>query len=716
MKQLLQNLNDGNTRLVDVPTPQVRPNQVLIRTTASAVSVGTERMLVEFGRANLFQKARQQPDKVRQVLEKIRTDGVATTIRAVRAKLDLPIPLGYSSAGVILAVGPGVEDLKPGDRVVSNGPHAQVVSVPKTLCARIPDGPRQISDAEACFTVLASIGLQGIRLAGPTLGETFVVVGLGLIGLLTVQLLRAHGCHVLGVDFDEGKLALAQRFGATTVNPARGEDPVAAALALTDGRGVDGVLITASTKSSEPVHQAALMCRKRGRIVLVGVTGLELRRPDFYEKELTFQVSCSYGPGRYDTNYEQRGRDYPYGFVRWTEQRNFEAVLGLMADGRVDVAPLIAHRFPFERAQEAYGLVGGHVLGIVLEYPTVAEVPNVTLLDRTVELKDCNAAPLGHGPRVGLIGAGNYTSQVFLPALVASGARLATIASSGGTSSAIAGAKHGFARATTDTDSLLADPDIDVVVVTTRHDTHAPFVCAALQAGKHVFVEKPLAIDAEGLERVRACLAAQPTGKLVGIGFNRRFAPHVRKMRELLAPLREPKSFVMTVNAGELPADHWTQDPQVGGGRIIGEGCHFIDLLRFLAGHPVVDVKATIMGGAGDIRSREDKMALTLAFADGSFGTVHYLANGHKGFPKERLEVFCAGRILALDNFLDLRGYGFSGFRRMRAWHQDKGHDACIAAFVRAVREGGPAPIPLEEIIEVTRVSLEAVDQVRANH
>lgn len=713
MKQLLQNLNDGQTRLVDVPAPRLGANQVLIRNQASLVSVGTERMLVQFGKANLLQKARQQPDKVRQVLAKLRTDGVMPTLQAVQAKLGLPIPLGYSSTGTVVAVGASVQGLRPGDRVVSNGSHAQIVAVPENLCARIPSGPREIGDHEACFTVIASIGLQGVRLAAPTLGEVFVVTGLGLIGLLTAQILRAHGCRVIGIDFDDKKLALARTFGVETVALSQGEDPVARAHAITGGRGVDGVLITASTKSSEPVHQAAMMCRKRGRIVLVGVTGLELQRADFYEKELSFQVSCSYGPGRYDPRYEQAGQDYPIGFVRWTEQRNFEAVLDLLADGRLDVNSLITHRFPFERAQEAYALLGqdANVMGVVLEYPSREREPDELLMTRTVPLAPDLPRPALENPaRVGLIGAGNYTNQVFLPALKATGASLVTIASAGGTSGASVGVKFGFARATTDTNALLADPAIDLVVVTTRHDTHADFVCKALEAGKHVFVEKPLAIDAAGLDRIIACRSRLERPPLVGVGFNRRFAPQVQTMRKLLAGhAATPKCLVMTVNAGAIPFDNWNHDPTIGGGRIIGEGCHFIDLMRYLVGHPIERISAMVIGGAGAQVERADKMTLTLAFKDGSLGTVHYFANGHKSYPKERLEVFCDGRILVLDNFRALHGYGFAGFNKQKLWQQDKGHAACIDAFVQAVRSGQSAPIPFEELVEVTRASFDAV-------
>ena len=720
MKQILQNLQNGTTEVVEAPSPRAGAGQLLIGTTRSLISAGTERMLVDFGRAGLLDKARQQPEKVRQVLDKVRTDGLLTTVDAVRAKLGQPIPLGYCNAGVVVAVGTeaggqsGPAGFAVGDRVVSNGPHADLVRVPFNLCARIPDG---VDDEAAAFTVLAAIGLQGIRLAQPTLGESFVVTGVGLIGLLTVQLLRAQGCRVLAIDFDAAKLDLAAAFGATVCNPGRGEDPVAAGLAFSKGRGVDGVIITASTASSDPVTQAARMSRQRGRIVLVGVTGLTLNRADFYEKELSFQVSCSYGPGRYDPRYEEGGQDYPFGLVRWTEQRNFTAVLELLATGRLDVKPLISHRFAFDRAPAAYDLLTTDkgALGIVLEYPPLAEG---AVRQRTVALGPAGKASAPGVARVpvrpvcGFIGAGNYASRVLIPAFKAAGAGLGTIVTSGGVSGVIHGRSAGFEVASTDLDAMLADPAINTVAIVTRHNTHGPFVVKALAAGKHVFVEKPLCLTLEELAEIEA--AAGEAAPLLMVGFNRRFAPQVQKMKALLATVAEPKSFIMTMNAGAIPPNHWTQDLAVGGGRIIGEACHYIDLMRFLAGSPIVSVQARCLGGAPGVAVTEDKAALLLGFADGSFGTIHYLANGAASFPKERIEVFCAGRVLQLDNFRKLRAFGWPGFRGMNLWRQDKGQNACAAAFVAAVAGGKPAPIPTEELFEVARVTIEAAELLRA--
>ncbi|WP_240125146.1 bi-domain-containing oxidoreductase [Thermomonas alba] len=704
MKQILQSLKTGQTTLLEVPAPRPGPGQLAIQTHATLVSAGTERMLVEFGKAGWIAKARSQPDKVRMVLEKVRTDGLAATLEAVRSKLDQPLALGYCNVGTVIAVGRGVSGFAVGDRVVSNGKHAELVCVPQTLCAKVPDG---VGDEQAVFTVLAAIGLQGIRLAQPTLGECVVVTGLGLIGLLTVQLLRAQGCRVMGIDFDAARCALARDLGAeVVVNPAAGEDVLAAAQAFSRGRGVDVVLITASTRSNEPVHQAAQMCRKRGRIVLVGVTGLTLSRADFYEKELSFQVSCSYGPGRYDPAYEEQGHDYPVGFVRWTEQRNFEAVLDMLASGALTVAPLVSHRFPLEQAEAAYALLSSDApsLGIVLDYP---RDDAARLQERTVALASPAGAGVAAPGKVAFIGAGNYAGRVLIPAFKAAGAQLQSLASGGGVSAVHFGRKYGFRKASTDWADCVADADVDTVVIATRHDAHARQVLAALRAGKHVFCEKPLCLTQEELDTIEAEARARPGQRLM-VGFNRRFAPQVVKIRQLLAPVAEPKSFVMTVNAGAIPADHWTQDKAVGGGRIVGEGCHFIDLLRHLAGAPIVQQHAVALGPHPALGVRDDKATLTLVFADGSVGTIHYLANGHKGFPKERLEVFCAGRVLQLDNFRVLRGWGWAGFSRMRLWRQDKGQAACARAFMDAVRGHAPAPIPLDEVLEVSRASIEA--------
>jgi predicted dehydrogenase/threonine dehydrogenase-like Zn-dependent dehydrogenase len=701
MRQILQNLGSGETVLGEIPRPGPVTGGYLIATRRSLVSLGTERMLIDFGKAGWLEKARKQPDKVRQVIQKIRVDGLFPTLDAVRSKLDQAIPLGYCNAGVVMEARQGGQIgqmWKVGDRVVSNGPHAEYVSVPHQLTARIPEG---VGFEQAAFTVVGSVGLQGIRLLAPTLGELVVVTGLGLIGLLSVQMLRANGCRVLGIDFDPAKCALARSFGAETVDLAKGEEPVSVAMAWSGGRGVDGVLVTASTSSSEPISQAARMCRKRGRIVLVGVTGLELSRAEFYEKELSFQVSCSYGPGRYDDGYEKGGLDYPIGFVRWTEQRNFEAFLDLLAGRRIDVDPLISHRFGFGQALEAYQLVGaGKGLGIVLEYAGDQPVGGGRVVDLPAEAPKPVSIP---EVVVGVIGAGNFSGQVLLPALAATGARLRTVVSNGGVTGTHWGRKFGFERSGTEAREIFEDPSITLVVVTTRHDSHARYVVDAMRAGKAVYVEKPLCLRVEELELIREARGLSG-GSFLMVGFNRRFAPHVVRMRELLAARREPKAFVYVVNAGAIPANHWVHDGEAGGGRILGEACHFVDLLRNLAGCRVAAADIAYAEGAG--AGTRDIASIQLRFEDGSIGTVQYLANGSKSFPKERLEVFCGGGILQLDNFRTLRGFDWPGYRSRGSWGQDKGHASEMQAVVRALKEGGPSPIGWDELEEITQVCL----------
>jgi predicted dehydrogenase len=678
----------------EVPCPAPQRGEVLIQTRATLVSAGTERMLLEFGKANWIEKARQQPEKVRQVVDKMRTDGVVPTLNAVQAKLDQPVLLGYSNAGMVV----DGDAYAPGTRVVSNGAHAEMVCVPKNLTAAIPSN---VSDQEAAFTVVGAIALEGIRLLAPTLGETIAVSGLGLIGLMAVQLLRAHGCRVIGLDLDPSRLALAATFGAETIDLRNEADPQAAAERLTSGRGVDAVLIAAATPSDVPVHQAAQMCRKRGRIVLTGVTGLHLSRDDFYKKELTFQVSCSYGPGRYDPAYERHGQDYPVGYVRWTAQRNFEAVLQMMAEGRLNVQPLLTHRFPFARVDEAYALLESTepYLGILLDY---AERDPEELLRRTISIEPPRGAPIAtltdvsKPLAVGVIGAGGYATQVLLPALKQAGVLVASVVSTGGVNAQQAARKFGAAEASTDAAAILADPRITAVVIATRHDTHANYVCEALRAGKHVFVEKPLALRASDLEEIEKSWFLQP--RILSVGFNRRFAPHAIEMRRLLSTTSAPKCVVVTVNAGILPGEHWTRDAELGGGRLIGEGCHFLDLARYLVGTSIVEARWRKVDA--------DTATLEVRFEDRSSASIHYFANGHRSYPKERVQVFAGGRVLELDNWRKLRGFGWKGFTKMNLWRQDKGNAACVAAWASAISNGSNPPVPVEEILEVSHWTL----------
>ena len=709
MKQILQDLSSGETLIVDGPAPMLSSSSLKISSNVSLISAGTERMLVEFARSSYIDKARKQPEKVKMVLDKVATDGLIMTYDAVKSKLGQPIPLGYSNVGVVEEISPGVTGFQVGDRVVSNGAHADIVTVKNNLCARIPDN---VDDDSAVFTVVGSIGLQGVRLANPTLGESFVVVGAGLIGLLVIQLLKANGCRVLAIDFDDNKLELAAQFGAEICNPLSGGDALSQAASLSRDRGVDGVIITASSKSNELMKQAAQMCRKHGRIILVGVVGLELDRSDFYEKEIIFQVSCSYGPGRYDASYEDDGNDYPIGYVRWTEQRNFEAFLDLLSTGVVDVKPLISSRFEFTDASAAYKELSSNTsgLGILLDYSSETR----ERLSRSITL-DLQEHFDGDSPTIGFIGAGNYASRILIPAFKAAGGQLHTLVTANGVNSVIHGQKGGFLKASTDVAEMLTGSDVNTVVIATQHNTHSKYVIDSLNANKHVWVEKPLAIDRDSLALIESAYFdahnkdAGIAGPQLMVGFNRRFAPQVQKMHDLLSRVKAPKSIIVTVNAGFIPEDHWTQDPLVGGGRIIGECCHFIDLMRFLVGQKIVSVSGKSMAAGSSGTIMEDRSSITLGFEGGSFGTILYLANGASNFPKERIEVFTDGKVLQLDNFRRLKGYGWKGFKKLNLWSQDKGQQACPAAFIKGIRDGIPC-IPADEIFEVARVTMEAND------
>ncbi len=697
MKQIIQSFKTGETILEQVPRPVVRRGHLLIQTHRSLVSLGTERMLVEFGRSNLIQKARQQPDKVKQVLDKVKTDGLMPTLEAVFNRLGEPLPLGYCNAGQVLEVGEGVTGFRPGDRVASNGPHAEIVCVPRNLVGHIPEN---VSYEEAAFTVIGSIGLQGIRLANPTLGETVVVSGLGLIGLITCELLLANGCNVIGFDFDDQKVNLAQEKGVQAFNLAEGADPVKTVMALTGDVGADAVIITASTKGSELISQTAQMSRKRGRIVLVGVIGLDISRADFYEKELTFQVSCSYGPGRYDDEYEKRGTDYPLPFVRWTENRNFQTVLQAISKGQLDVKRLITEEVELADYQRVYGNIGeSRSIASIIRYPGNPD------LSTSVQLQAVKNPPIaGGGAALAIVGAGNFTKMTLLPALGKLNADIRHIVSASGVSGTHAARKHKIAHSTTRYEDVLADPEVRAVIITTQHNLHATQTVQALQAGKHVFVEKPLVLTEDELQN--SILAKVQTSLSVMVGFNRRFAPLVQKAKSLLGNISEPVNVVITVNAGFIPANHWTQNPAIGGGRIIGEACHFIDLVQFLARSPITQVTASAMGTHP--AQNADNVAITLKCHNGSLGTVNYFANGHKGYSKERIEVYSQGRVLVLDNFRKLEGYGFKGFSSASG-RQDKGHQAQFEYYLQFLKAGGQPPIGFEEIVNSTQATFAAV-------
>ena len=702
MLQLIQDLKNGKIEVLNVPAPQVRKNYLLIQTSKSLISTGTEKMLLQFGKANLISKARQQPEKTKQVIQKIKTDGLIPTLEAVKAKIDEPVSLGYCNAGSVIEVGKGVDGFKTGDRVVSNGGHAEIVCIPKNLCAKIPDN---VDDETAAFTVPGAIALQGIRLLNPTLGENIVVIGLGLIGQLATQLLISNGCNVLAIDIDENKVNLAKECGAEgVVND--GEDIADKCISFSKGRGVDGVLICVATDSNEPIEQAAKMCRKRGKIVLVGISGLNISRDLFYNKELSFQVSCSYGPGRYDPNYEEKGQDYPIGFVRWTEQRNFQAVLDMMAKEKINVSALTSHTIPLKKAERAYDIIlRENPLGIVLTYNE--EVKK----ERKVKLKDIPSKARPQKPVIGFIGTGNFARMVLLPAFRHEDVVLKVAASAGGLSSSSIGRKFGFSYAASDYKEILKDDEINTIVIATRHNTHAKFVIDALAAGKHVFVEKPLCLNKGELEEIAYIinheLSAKSHQPILMVGFNRRFSPCTQKIKKLISQKKEPLCMVMTVNAGFIPLEHWTQDPEVGGGRIIGEACHFIDLSRFITDSPVNTVQAVTTYGHtfGD----SDKMTILLTFKDGSIGTVHYFANGSKDYPKEKLEIFCEGKTIVLDNFKSVRAHGFRRRDNLKLWRQDKGHKNEVKEFLLAIEQGKDSPIPFDDIVNTTLATFAAV-------
>jgi len=707
MYQIIQNLKSGDTILEEVPVPGIGAGKVLIKSHCSLVSLGTEKMLISFGQANILNKARAQPEKVKQVLAKLKSDGVVPTIETVFRKLNTPIPLGYSQAGVVVETGKNVTEFKPGDRVISNGPHAEYVTVPKNLVAKIPNG---VSFEEASFAVVGSIGLQGIRLVEPTLGETVAVIGLGLIGLITCQLLKANGCRVIGFDLDQKKIKMAESLGIIAVNSGK-QDPVRYMEEVTDRVGTDAVIITAGTQSNTVIKQAANMSRKRGRIVLVGVIGLDIDRSDFYDKELSFQVSCSYGPGRYDVDYEQKGIDYPLPYVRWTEKRNFEAVLEAIRNGSLDVKSLITEKVKLEDYQDIYGdMEGGDSIASILEY-SVKDTRSTKKLNRTVPVP--NSKYKGGKGAMAIVGAGNFTRAMILPSLKKVGAELKYIVSSGGLSSTTLAKKYGVSKSTTDLDAVLNDEDVDGIVISTRHNLHAGMTVRALKAGKQVFVEKPLALNPEELEEIIS--AVEETGNTVTVGFNRRFSPHVEKMKSHLGERPGPMNVIATMNAGHIPPEIWVHDPEVGGGRIIGEACHYIDLITYLTGSKVAELSMQALGT--DPKVNTDNASIHLKYENGSLGVINYFANGNKSYSKERVEVYNQGKNLILDNFRRLDGYGYgSGFgNKLLKTKQDKGHRKQFELLTRRWKKGGKSLIPFDEIVNTTMATFSAIESLRNN-
>ncbi|WP_018127111.1 bi-domain-containing oxidoreductase [Balneola vulgaris] len=703
MKQIIQDLKSGDTILEEVPVPRVGSGKVLIKTHRSLVSLGTEKMLVNFGQANLIDKARQQPDRVKDVINKMKTDGIQPTVEAVFRKLGTPLPLGYSQAGTVVEVGNGVTEFKVGDRVVSNGNHAEFVAVPKNLVAKIPDN---VSFDEASFTVVGAIGLQGVRLVRPTFGETIVVIGLGLIGLITVQLLKANGCNVIGIDLDQDKVDRAKSYGVEALNPLN-SDPVNSVNELTGQIGCDGVIITASAPSNQIIKQAANMSRKRGRIVLVGVIGLNIERADFYEKELTFQVSCSYGPGRYDSNYEQSGHDYPLPFVRWTENRNFQAILEAIENGNLDVKSLITEEVVLEDYLSIYGDMNAKgSIASILQYP----VESVEI-NRSVKVSLTNTEK--SSGKIAVIGAGNFTQAMIMPALKNTNADIKYVLSSGGLSSTSLAKKYNVPISSTSFDEVLADSEVNHVVITTQHNLHAGMTIQALNAGKDVFVEKPLALKSDELNEIIS--AVEKNNKSVIVGFNRRFSPHILKMKKLLGNEPGPMNVIATMNAGFIPPEVWVHDMNSGGGRIIGEACHYIDLITCLTGSKIVEVNMKALGV--DPKINTDNASIHLKYENGSLGVINYFANGHKSYSKERVEVYYQNKNLILDNFRRLDGYGYSKglSSKLLKTKQDKGHFNQFNLLIEQWEKGLAPIIPFDEIVNTTKASFAAIDSLLTN-
>ncbi|RJP49960.1 MAG: hypothetical protein C4583_11470 [Anaerolineaceae bacterium] len=707
MKQLLQNMKNGLTTVEDVPVPTPREGQALVKVYASLVSAGTERMLVEFAEKNLVDKARSRPDLVKQVLDKAKREGVVPTIQAAFNRLDQPMPLGYSSAGVIVALGKNMRGYKVGQRVACAGlnyaVHAEYNVVPRNLLTLIP---KNVDFESASFTTLAAIAMQGFRLAEPQIGENVAVIGMGLLGLLTAQIAAAAGCRVLGIDVDPAKLRLASSLG---LEGAARPNAESAAQTFTASRGFDAVIICAATSSNDPVELAGVIARDRARVVATGAVGLNIPRKVYYEKELSFINSRSYGPGRYDPSYEENGVDYPIGYVRWTEGRNMESALQLMAEDKLKIHPLISHRFPIEQAASAYEVITGKkkesFLGVVLTYSERKDEKSKKIEFPSTVHRPPSTVSLG------VLGAGAFANAVLLPAIKKAGDfSLVGIASASGMHAQVSGKKFGFQYATSSDDEILNDPNINTVAILTRHDTHADLVVKALKAGKNVFVEKPLATTSEQLTKIVKQL--QITNYQLLTGFNRRFSPLAQSLSSFLLPRNEPLHVHYRINAGYIPPNHWTQDETLGGGRIIGEACHFVDFITFLVGAAPVSVTAYALPDNG--KYREDNVSMTFTFPDGSIGVVDYLANGDKSFAKERVEVFCAGAVMVLDDFRSLQMIR-DGKKKEERKAQDKGWADEWKAFAKSIREGGAPPIPYEQLIGVTRATFAAVESIRAN-
>ena len=709
MKQVLQNRKTGRPFVGEVPVPALQRGRVLVRTVASLISAGTERAAVELVSKGLVQEARQRPDLVKAVVAKVKNEGLLNTFASVRDKMAASQALGYSAAGIVAAVAEDVDEFQVGDRVACAGvgfaSHAEVLSVPKNLCVHLPEG---VSFEWGAYGTLGAIALQGVRLAEPTLGESVVVIGLGLVGQLTVQLLKANGCRVFGLDLDQSRVALALELAADKA--AISDDDAAKEIeAWTGGYGADAVLITAATDSNQPVELAARVSRLKGRVIVVGMTGMDIPRAPFFSRELKLVISMSYGPGRYDVNYEERGLDYPLPYVRWTEKRNIDSFLQLVGDKRVNVERLTTHRFPIAEADRAYQLISGDVrepyLGVVLNYDPDAE------LVRRVSLTATPARKAEKSIVLGVIGAGGYVPAMLLPHFKSEGVEFRSIATASGVSAHDVGKRFGFAYAVSNAEEVLNDMDVNLVVVGTRHDLHAELARKTLERDKHAFVEKPLALNDEQLESVLE-VAASSKAKLM-VGFNRRFSPLARRAKQFFAGRETPLSILYRVNAGRVAKEHWIQDAQEGGGRIVGEVCHFVDLMQFLIGAPPVSVFAEAVSAKSSKIVDADSVFITLRFADGSNGSVAYLSEGDKGLAKERVEIFGAGRTFVLDDFRRATLYKDGREEQVTLKAQDKGQQAQVHDICASVIAGGAAPISLDELAATSRATFRALDSLR---
>jgi predicted dehydrogenase/threonine dehydrogenase-like Zn-dependent dehydrogenase len=711
MKQLLQNLKTGEGVVADVPAPVAQPGRVLVRAAASLVSAGTERAFVELGRKSLLGKAKERPDLVGKVFEKVKSEGLLSTLQSVREKLDESHALGYSASGVVVEVGEGVTEFRAGDRVACAGTgyaaHAELLSVPKNLCVRLPDG---VEFETAAFATLGAIALQGVRLAEPTLGESVVVIGLGLIGQLAAQLLKANGCRVFGVDLDPSKVELAKSLGADDGCVA-GDGVRQAVSEWSRGRGADAVLLTAATQSDEPIALAGEISRLRGRVVAVGLVGMNVPRAAYFQRELTLRVSMSYGPGRYDPEYEERGHDYPLPYVRWTEGRNLEAFLDLAAAGSLKTAPLVTHRFPVEEGARAYQLISGDTgepyLAVLINYDPAREIER-NVENRTSTLKPQTSTSQA---RVGMVGAGDYARRMLLPHFKEEGVEFVSIATASGVTARDVGRRYGFARFVSGADEVLGEEGVNLLVIATRHDTHAELARKGLERGLDVFVEKPLALNDEELDALLE--AAVPSEGRLTVGFNRRFSPHARAAREFFKDRRGPLSILYRVNAGRVPRTHWTQDAREGGGRIRGEVCHFVDFMQHVTGSHVRTVYAESVTSDDREGTDDDSVFVTLKFADGSNGSIAYLAEGDRALAKERVEIFGGGRTFVIDDYRAALSYAGGRETRARLRAQDKGQREEVRAVCAALREGGPAPIPLADLANTTRATFRILDSLR---